>query len=138
MTDAVLVPHDGSELAQKALLDAIATFPDGRIVLFHVIDPFDVTETEHEQPLLTEEWHEDQQAATADLFAEIRDSIEGVTLETATAVGSPPQAIVAAVEETDVDRIVMGSRGRTHATTQLGSTAEVVIRRAPVPVTVVR
>jgi nucleotide-binding universal stress UspA family protein len=53
--------------------------------------------------------------------------------------GDPANEIVAYAEETDVDHIVVGSHGRSGLSrVLLGSTAEKVVRRSPVPVTVVK
>ncbi len=141
MSRSILVAHDGSSHAQDALQYALETFPDARLVLFHAIDPFELTPEEDQLPPLTEEWLEEQHAGATDLFEDALEEIdtERVTIETETAVGSPAQTIVAAVEETDVDGIVIGSRGRGNvAEARMGSTAELVVKRANVPVTVVR
>jgi len=60
-------------------------------------------------------------------------------LETERTVGDPAREIVDYAEDHEIDQIVMGSHGRTGATRLLlGSVAELVVRRSPVPVTVVR
>ncbi|MDQ2052433.1 universal stress protein [Natronolimnohabitans sp. A-GB9] len=140
MSQTILVPHDGSEHAQAAFEYALETFPNARIVLFHAIDPFEVTPDEAGLPRLTEEWHDQQRADADDLFANARRDVEegSATIETDTAVGNPPQTIVAYVAESDVDQVVMGNRGPGGPDRPLGSTAELVVRRADVPVTVVR
>ncbi|USZ72354.1 universal stress protein [Natronosalvus halobius] len=140
MTRSIFVPHDGSSHAQAALEYALETFPDASIVLFHAIDPFEVTPTEEQLPPLTDAWLTEHESEAADLFAEAKASLEDdAVIETATAVGSPAQSIVAHAEDADADQIVMGSRGRGGAAgLQMGSTAEIVVKRANVPVTVVR
>lgn len=138
---SVLVPHDGSTHAQAALEYALETFPGAEIVLFHAIDPFEETPSEAGLPSLTEAWHEQRTAAAAELFEEARADVEegDATIETDTAVGKPAQTILGYVEDAEIDQIVMGGRGRGgRAELALGSTAEVVVRRADVPVTVVR
>ncbi|WP_265109927.1 universal stress protein [Halosolutus halophilus] len=142
MSRSILVSHDGSAHAQAALRYALETFPDARLVLFHAIDPFEVIPDEEDQlPPLTQEWRDQQRADAADLFEEALAAVdeEGATIETDTSVGSPAQTIVAYAEDAAIDGIVMGSRGRSNAADlRLGSTAELVVRRASVPVTVVR
>ncbi|SIR76273.1 universal stress protein [Natronorubrum thiooxidans] len=141
MSRSILVAHDGSPHAQAALSYALETFPGARLVVFHAIDPFEVTPDEAGLSPLTEEWLEDQHAEAAALFETALEDVDttAVTVETETAVGSPAQTIVAAVEETDADGIVVGSRGRGNvAEARMGSTAELVVKRASVPVTVVR
>lgn len=138
---SVLVPHDGSSEAQAALQFALELVPDARIVLFHAIDPFEVRPDESGLPPATKEWLDEQEEVTATLLDEARSDVDApdASIETATAVGSPAQTIVAAVDETAVDHIVMGSSGRAGAAGErLGSTAQLVVRRASVPVTVVR
>lgn len=71
----------------------------------------------------------------------MRDRAEkhGVTLTTETGSGRPERAIVAYAEDHLVDEIVIGSHGRTGGSRiLLGSVAEQVVRRSPIPVTVVR
>ncbi|MBZ6497066.1 universal stress protein [Natrinema longum] len=141
MSNSILVAHDGSSHAQSALEYALETFPDARIVLFYAIDPFEVTPEEDQLPPLTEEWLDEQRAVAADLFEDAREDLEAgsATIETETGAGSPAQTIVAAVEDSEIDQIVMGSRGRGGvAEARMGSVAELVVKRASVPVTVVR
>lgn len=153
---SILVPHDGSEHAQAALEYALETFPGERIVLFHAIDPFERSAgvdaddgpdgTDHAP--LTEAWHDSQRGVASELFEKALERLEDdpdtldIDLETDTAVGSPPQTIVGYVEDATVDQVVMGSRGgsdrRGTGDLRLGSTAELVVRRVEVPVTVVR
>ncbi len=60
-------------------------------------------------------------------------------LETEQVIGSVSRSIVDYVEGSDVDHVVIGSHGRTGASRiLLGSVAENVARRSPVPVTIVR
>jgi len=54
-------------------------------------------------------------------------------------VGRPARAIEECAEEAAVDHVVIGSHGRDGiARILLGSVAETVVRRSPVPVTAVR
>ncbi|AXR77409.1 universal stress protein [Natrarchaeobaculum sulfurireducens] len=141
MSNSILVPHDGSADGQAALEYALETFPDARLVLFYAIDPFEVTSDEDRLPALSDAWLEDQREEAAALFDDALEDTEtgAVTIETETRVGSPPEAIVAAAEDLAVDQVVLGSRGRGQITdARMGSTAELVVKRADVPVTVVR
>ncbi|PSQ23605.1 universal stress protein UspA, partial [Halobacteriales archaeon QS_9_67_17] len=80
------------------------------------------------------------EAAAEELFAEARDAApESVTLETATEMGQPARTIVDYADDNDIDEIVIGSHGRQGISrVLLGSVAENVVRRADMPVTVVR
>ncbi len=144
MAHTILVPHDGSMDAQQALEYAIETFPESRLVLFYAIDPFQVTPHEEKQlPPLSDDWLEDQREIAEEIMGEAIDKVseaaEDATLEIETTVGSPAESIVATAEDLGVDQIVIGSRGRgAVAKAWMGSTAELVVKRASVPVTVVR
>lgn len=168
MDRSILVAHDGSTGAQAALEYALETFPGCRLVLFHAIDPFEVRpgdETERREPL-TADWFDEHRADAMALFEDALEGVDdawlvdhdadadagdepdktdepderaGTLVETEISVGSPGQAIVAAVEDLEVDQVVLGGTGRHNVTeARLGSVAELVVRRVDVPVTVVR
>ncbi len=64
---------------------------------------------------------------------------DSTIIETEVETGKPARKIFEFVSENDVDQIVMGSHGRSGVSRLLlGSVAESVIRRSPVPVIVVR
>jgi nucleotide-binding universal stress UspA family protein len=144
MTSHVLVPYDESEGSSHALEHALEQYPDGTITLLNVID---LVEAGYSSPVdgtlpgFWEEWLENEKASTEQLFERARETARdsGVELETESVVGRPTRAINEYAKEHDVDHIVMGSHGRSGVTrVLLGSVAEGVVRRAPVPVTVVR
>ncbi|THE66825.1 universal stress protein [Salinadaptatus halalkaliphilus] len=136
----ILVPVDDSEPARTALEHAVREHPDASITAIHVVDPsagmygeggvyaYDsLLESKKEQ---AEELLEDVRERAAE---------DGVDIETDTVVGRPARAVVDYAVEHDADRIVIGSHGRSGASrVLLGSVAEQVVRRAPVPVTVAR
>ncbi|MFB6116965.1 universal stress protein [Halosegnis sp.] len=137
----VLVPLDGSEQAEAALSYAYEEFPDARVTLLHVINPARAGYgAQAGLPSFSEEWYDEAEAAAEELFSEARaDAPESVTVETATEVGQPARTIVGFADEREVDEIVIGSHGRQGISrVLLGSVAENVVRRASVPVTVVR
>lgn len=135
----VLVPIDGSSQATEALDHAVSEFPDGDIVLLHVIDPVDAGySAEAVLPSYSEDWYESRTDTAEGLFEEARERT-GREFETEIEVGRPARVIVDYTEENDVDHVVIGSHGRSGvARVLLGSVAETVARRSPVPVTVVR
>jgi nucleotide-binding universal stress UspA family protein len=134
----VLVPVDDSDPSRKALALACETYPDARITALHVLEPM------HGEPAmwLSDDQREEAAAEeTEELFAETRATAEeyGVRLETESVYGTPARAAVAFAEEHDVDHVFVGSHGRTGASrVLLGSVAEGIVRRSPVPVTVAR
>jgi len=128
MPPNVLIPTDGSPLSKDALEHAIATFPDGNLTLIHVVDP------RYTAP-------DDDELRPERKFADLLDFAErhNIEVETEIRTGHPSREIVTYSEENDIDEIIMGSHGREGASRiLLGSVAERVLRRAPVPVTIVR
>jgi nucleotide-binding universal stress UspA family protein len=122
----VLIPTDGSPLSENALEQAITTFSDGTLTLIHVIDP------RYTAP--------DDELRPERVFVDLLDIAErnDIEVDTEIRVGHPGREIVRFSEEADVDEIIMGSHGRERVSRiLLGSVAERVLRRAPVPVTVV-
>lgn len=137
----LLVPLDGSKQSDDALEYTFAEFPDADVTLLHVINPARAGYgAQAGIPSFSEEWYEEAEAAAAELFETAREHAPpGITIHTETAVGQPSRLIVDYVEENDIDGIVMGSHGREGVSRiLLGSVAETVVRRSPIPVTVVR
>lgn len=136
----ILVPIDGSAQSNAALEYAVEEFAEDTLVLLSVIDPieagYSATAT---VPGYSEEWYERAEADAERLFEDARDITGDRDVETVSKVGRPSRVIVEYAEENDVDHIVMGSHGRSGVTRiLLGSVAEAVVRRSPVPVTIVR
>ncbi|QLG50038.1 universal stress protein [Natrinema halophilum] len=136
----VLVAYDSSEPAQKAVEHAFVTYPDREIVLLRVIEAADGF-TGAGIKLTQEAIRERTEEVSAEFPDEIRDIVSDPDVEfrTELVVGKPAREIVSYAEEHDVDHIIIGSHGRSGLTrVLLGSVAETVVRRAPVPVTVMR
>jgi nucleotide-binding universal stress UspA family protein len=138
----VLVPLDGSPLADDALTHALDTF-DCPVTVLNVVTPLDATMSEGG----VLEPGDEREAAARERAAEIvergrrRAAASGRTVETAVESGDPADAILEVVDERDVDHVVMGGhggdRGRV-ARRLLGTVATAVVGEAPVSVTVVR
>ncbi len=142
MPEHVLVPHDGSPQADHALEHALSEFPQADITILHVIDP---TGTGYSAgamlPDYSEQWYESAKEVAEEIFAaaEADAANHGGDIETVRELGRPDREIVNYAEEAGVDHIVIGSHGRKGVTRiLLGSVAESVARRSPVPVTIVR
>jgi len=144
MSKRILVPVDQSDLSETACEFSASEFEDADLVLLHVINPAEAGYSAQASiPSFSEEWYEQQRAAADELFdrlAEcVRDAGGDPDPERVVEVGRPTQTIVDYAEEHDIDHIVMGSHGRAGVSRiLLGSVAETVVRRASVPVTVVR
>lgn len=135
----VLVAYDNSEPAQKALQWAIDEHSGEEIILLRIIEAAGGSTSAGinlAQEKLMELQEEKQDEISAEATSVIEDDID---VRTETAIGDPAREIVEFAEENDVDHILVGSHGRSGVSrVLLGSVAEKVVRRAPVPVTVVR
>jgi len=142
MVKRLLVPVDGSDPADTALEFALEEYPDAEITALSVIDPTDVGYGSIEAaPSTFEHLQENAEERTRAVLddAESRAADHGMEITTETVIGMPSRVIVEWAENNDVDGIVIGSHGRQGVTrVLLGSVAESVVRRSPVPVTVVR
>jgi len=143
MSKRILVPVDGSEQAEAATEFAAENIPDTTVVLLHVINPAEAGySAQASVPSFSNEWYEERQAKAEARFDELAAVVReaGVeSVETVTEVGRPTKTIVEYADDHDIDQIVMGSHGRSGMSRLLlGSVAEIVVRRAIVPVTVVR
>ncbi|QCC59393.1 universal stress protein [Natrinema thermotolerans] len=135
-----LVALDDSEPGWAALEFACREHPDDDLTVVHAVDPTDsgYGEMAHLGP---EGLLERQREAAEELLVEAEErAVEyDCALETETIVGQPAETIVDFAVENGVDRIVVGSHGRTgFSRVLLGSVAERIARQAPVPVTIVR
>jgi nucleotide-binding universal stress UspA family protein len=145
MFKTILVPVDGSEPSEKALTFAleVAVSQKADVRFCHVPVRSKAQELSARIPLSREvmgsQWDDAQQAGRAILdAARYRAEELGVKAETTLRSGSPADAIVELADRDGVDLIIMGSHGYEGAVRALlSSTAETVIRRAPVPVVVV-
>jgi nucleotide-binding universal stress UspA family protein len=142
MAKRLLVPVDGSDPADAALEFALEEYPDADITVLSVIDPTDVGYGSIEAaPSTFEHLQKSAEERTQKVLdeAESRAAEHDVTVTAETVIGMPSRAIVEWAENNDIDGIVIGSHGRQGVTrVLLGSVAESVVRRSPVPVTVVR
>ena len=138
----VLVPLDGSPLADDALVHALETF-DCRVTVLNVVTPMDSPMSEGG---ILEPGDERQEAArehAETLIEQAKSRAEemGRDIETAVETGDPADSIVDVATESDVDHIVMGGHGGDrHELTRrlLGTVATDVVGGAPMTVTVVR
>lgn len=140
MVDHVLVPMDDSPLARRALEFALETHPGAAVTVLYVVDY--VEESYGAEMLVGPEELRDRATERADrILADARDLTAeyGVRPTTVTAFGDPARTIVDYVDDEAVDLVVMGSHGRSLVSRALiGDTAYTVVRRASVPVTLVR
>lgn len=134
-----LVAVDMSQPSIDALREArlLATRTRGRVAIVHAVGPF---EDEEEQPpeALIDHLRSDA-GARLDEAARAAASEPAVVEERRIVWGRPAVEIARAADELGAAILVLGSHGRTGVSRLvLGSTAEACLRRARVPVLVVR
>lgn len=141
-SNRILVPIDFSDCTAEVVDAAInaARNIDGQLVLLHVVDlPDGATD---KTPVAGGPGAAEalEQEATTRLREHLQASQDaGVQASTLTVRGDPAEAILAAADRGQVKQIVMGTHGRSGVSRWLlGSVANRVMRRSPVPVQVVR
>src|SRR5579884_2060783 len=138
----VLVPLDGSELAERALEPAAALAATaGELLLYQVLPPAAATaaDLEHDPSWST---------ILAEIRAEALRYLErvaerlrtaGYRVRTATDYGEPAACIAEYARREEADLIVLSSHGRSGlARWLLGSVADALVRLAPVPLLLLR
>jgi nucleotide-binding universal stress UspA family protein len=145
MYDRIIVPLDGSKLAESALPEAekLARLTGAELLLVRVVDyssrdrlgDFGLL---YEYEAMTKALEEERELATAYLAdVSARVEAENVAISTTLVDGIAAQAIVGIAKPGDL--IVMATHGRTGMRRWfIGSIAEDVLRHSPVPVLLVR
>lgn len=139
----ILVPLDGSPLAELALQEALALskLPDTEVTLLQVVPPIeDVVMVGLQEITLDEQW-ELQKTQAIQYLRGISDRPEwhDVSVSVAVEMGRPAEMILEFAEKHRVDRIVMSTHGRTGLGRWVfGSVAEKVLRAANRTVVLVR
>ncbi|MDG5775658.1 universal stress protein [Haloarculaceae archaeon H-GB2-1] len=138
----VLVPLDGSPLADDALVHALDTF-DSQITVLNVVTPLDESMSEGGVLEADADRRDEAHAHANSIVESARQRAEaaGSTIETAVETGDPAETILEYVADNDVDHVVMGGHGGERnelARRLLGTVATAVVSEAPVTVTVVR
>lgn len=138
MSRHVLVALTHSPESRRALEFAFDNFESDRITVIHVFNPAIHYGGEG---FVDERVIENERDRAEDLLAEAAEAggERGIDVETVLERGETKRMIIEYATEQDVDHLVLGSRGRSGvARLLLGSIAEGVVRRAPVPVTIVK
>jgi len=139
--DHILLPTDGSEGAD-AVADHVGALAERFDATVHVLAVAD-SRNRFESPssgLAPDVWEEAEteraEAAANDTVALLPDS---VPVERVVESGVPHEVILEYAETAGMDVIAMGTHGRTGLDHYLiGSVAERVVRRSPIPVLTVR
>lgn len=134
MYNDLLVPTDGSQGAKAVLKHGIeiASRYDAALHALYVVD----TRLAHSGALLETLRGEGRQAVRD---VEVAGTQAGLTVVTEVVEGNPHEEILEYVSEHGIDMVIMGTHGRTDLDrVVMGSVAERVVRRSPVPVLTVR
>lgn len=134
--DAILVATDFSDTAEAGVDWAmeIARVHGARLHLLHaLLLPNRTTDFLPSPPDLSEELQAAASARLDETTARVREG--GLEASSELRLGLPSESILAAAAESEVDLVVVGTRGLTGLRhLLLGSTAERVVQRAPCPV----
>lgn len=151
MLNHILIPLDGSELAERALAYAeqIAS-PGAEITLLTAVDPPEyLTYSMYGNQtipsgMITPRPGVDYQAIADEMLKDARDYIDrvanrlqkaGYRVHRKIEMGAPAEAILKAAEAAGVDAIVMSTHGRSGLSRWLlGSVTQKVLSAAPCPV----
>lgn len=143
MYTRILVPLDGSKLAEVALPHAVtlAKQSKGTVLLVRVMQPLTAM-------VIPEGAYIDWDRVQAEIEAEARAYLadasarlaaEGVTVQTQLKTGDPAEAIIETAKAIGADVIVMATHGRSGlGRWVLGSVADRVVRAATAPVLLIR
>ena len=139
MFNKILVPLDGSEVAECALDHAkVVAGTPGEVTLLYVIEPLQV-------PLSSEDYKRNIEADAAKSAKEYLKRTaaklkrSGGAVKTEVVFGKPSQTIVSYAAANGTSLIVMATHGRSGVQRWfLGSVADAVLHSAAVPVLLVR
>jgi len=139
MVARVLVPVDDSEMAIRALRHALDTFPDAEVTVLHVSGGPSPMMGAAADLALSDDFEKAAEERASDALDRARAVADEYDAEITTEVRvGPPARIIVGVAE-DFDAVVLGSHsGSLSERLFVGNVAEKVVRRSPVPVTVVR
>lgn len=144
MYSRVLVPLDGSERAERALAVAgpIARASHGMIILLRVVtDLADTSALVTSAPLPRADYLDRDEREARAYLQEVAssESLRDLRVETRVEIGATAEVILDCVSAWKPDSIVLCSHGRTGFTRwALGSVAQQIVRRAPVPIVLLR
>lgn len=144
MYKTIMVPLDGSALAERALAHAVemARCGQGRILLLRVIAPGDRTlawaDLDYDQTVAEDEMVRRGHAESYLEEMRERPELKDLVYLTRVPCGNPAEEILDYALTEKVDLVVMSSHGRTGlGRFFMGSVAERVVRHASCPVLVV-
>jgi nucleotide-binding universal stress UspA family protein len=133
----ILIPLDGSELAEKALKKALEIAKSyGSTLLLTSVVPLIELSGEYSSLTFIETLQKMRDRSQSYLDRKLDElSTERIRVDATVLVGDPATRVVELAEEHKIDLIVLSSRGRTGlARWYFGSTAEDIARKSRLPV----
>jgi len=139
MSSRVLVPMDDSEMAERALEYALETHSDAEITVLTVVGNPSPMLGDAMSLLLEDDLEAAAEERASEVFDRARDIARSHDREISTDIawGTPGKVIVERADS--FDTVVVGSHGGSLVDRLfVGNVAQRVLRRSPVPVTIVR
>jgi nucleotide-binding universal stress UspA family protein len=138
MFETVVVATDGSDSAKRGIRTAL-DLADRFDAIVHALYVVDTDEIEKRPADSREDFRESRRAEGEDALSFVQSEAGDHDVVATTREGEPADEIIEYAGEVDADVVAVGTRGRhgEHAFL-LGSVAEAVVRRAPMPVLTVR
>ena len=142
MFETVVIATDGSQSAQRAVQLAL-DFADRFDATVHALYVLDTGEIDESPADIRADLEDALDAAGGEALSYVEEhaieTADGRDVVTAIRKGDPASEIIDYAEEYDANVIATGTRGRhgDHAFL-LGSVAEAIVRRSPIPVLTVR
>ncbi|MEM7348530.1 MAG: universal stress protein [Chloroflexota bacterium] len=140
----ILVPLDGSDLAETALADALlmADVNHAKVILLQAVEPAEhVIGLDSEHPIYLDQQWESQKGFAQDYLNNISRRLkkEGVESEIVVELGAGAETILDYAQTNPVDLIVMATHGRSGVSRWVyGSVADKVLRGAETPILLIR
>ncbi len=145
MYKKILVPTDGSETAKTGLREAIKLAKElgAQIRIVHIVDEMPVVSTQLYGAMLDQfiaQARESGKSITAEARTLVQDAGVPVDVQLVEALGGRSgEYVVQAAKDWKAELIVCGTHGRRGMRRiVMGSDAEFIVRRSPVPILLVR
>lgn len=139
----ILIPLDGSELAELALVDAfsLAQLNQAEVTLLQIVSPIEHIIGDANQLLLVDELWALQEEAALHYLKNVseREEYKNLAVHIAVEMGAAAEKIIDYAHRQPIDLIVMATHGRSGLRRWVyGSVADKVLRGANLPILLVR